>query len=840
MIKWSKSLISITIAIFYSGLSYGYEVPTHAALTREAHQRSSLQDSDLLQRLGLSSFQQDFGHIYFDISPNSGVTFARKNNPIEPGSKTGALDYTLHRFNEANKRLEDAGLPTPTFTSIPGWLMVGAIREDDVVYSSSEDKNPPQDDPQGAFQRVFNHFYDPFRDGSGMLGVYPATGVAATTWAIEGEGLPGLKNNHYSVRSAREAMFRATTLRTVDNGQLKTLPTPTAGVDTSKELGKFNSEDMRKAYWATVFRSLGDVVHTLQDMGQPQHTRGDNHAGMGCISGTEKCLAGHASFYEKYVDSKVRGENTFEVSKRFFVEGDPDNTISPPIKLSPPPYGNYPVPRFNSFISYYTGGISDDSYTATGLANYSNMGFYSAGTNLGNQLYHERPPRDANLLDKEELQGGQIENMAGIPLTDAEAKMTLLTHPVTDNLQGTSEPNVRLSTYSVFSQFMEAKGHEPVYTLNHYNYDAMADRLLPRAVAYSAGLIDYFFRGQMEISPPQEDIYAVVDHARFAPPNAATDPINGFKGFDKIKLNLKNTTENIQTNGNNYPQTMSDGILVAVVKFYRNTKYTDDLEGELIQGSTEDDYLAQRSKIEEIVVSKPITLTSPLAYGEEVELSFDFSEQELPINAWSSIRLSVVFRGKLGDEEDAVVIAEKAISSPLFMTVANERDYLVIGTGCFTYEYFQNNDSMREAYYSWLIPDCQGARWPTFGIRETCKGGDATNMSFTLGQSPGNVFIAWNGVPVRGTGRIAFLMGDEAVTITAYVGTFGKRFTYENKSSETPYFQTLRGVKAYDGFSAGFFASYQYSTARISTCSSYTDVPLPLDTYPQPVSSSNW
>jgi len=45
------------------------------------------------------------------------------------------------------------------------------------------------------------------------------------------------------------------------------------------------------------------------------------------------------------------------------------------------------------------------------------------------------------------------------------------------------------------------------------DYDAMADLLLPRAVAYSTGLINFFFRGQIEISLPQEGVFAVADHS---------------------------------------------------------------------------------------------------------------------------------------------------------------------------------------------------------------------------------------------------------------------------------------------------------------------------------------
>ncbi len=33
----------------------------------------------------------------------------------------------------------------------------------------------------------------------------------------------------------------------------------------------------RHAYRATTFRALGDVLHLVQDMGQPQHTRNAAH-----------------------------------------------------------------------------------------------------------------------------------------------------------------------------------------------------------------------------------------------------------------------------------------------------------------------------------------------------------------------------------------------------------------------------------------------------------------------------------------------------------------------------------------------------------------------------------
>ena len=39
---------------------------------------------------------------------------------------------------------------------------------------------------------------------------------------------------------------------------------------TGPTIGPADYEKERKAYWAGLFRSLGDVMHLVQDMGQPQ------------------------------------------------------------------------------------------------------------------------------------------------------------------------------------------------------------------------------------------------------------------------------------------------------------------------------------------------------------------------------------------------------------------------------------------------------------------------------------------------------------------------------------------------------------------------------------------
>ena len=73
---------------------------------------------------------------------------------------------------------------------------------------------------------------------------------------------------------------------------------------------------------------------------------------------------------------------------------------------------------------------------------------------------------------------------------------------------------VPLTSFGLWDQFMTAQGLNPAYTLTKTTYDAMAGLLIPRAVAYSAGLLNYFCRGQMAISLPHEGVYSIIDQAQ--------------------------------------------------------------------------------------------------------------------------------------------------------------------------------------------------------------------------------------------------------------------------------------------------------------------------------------
>src|SRR5690606_35361573 len=107
----------------------------------------------------------------------------------------------------------------------------------------------------GDFDRVLHHFYDP-HIRRGLIG-----GEKAPDWAtgsIDAFTDPNhpylVSRNHFSLMSAREAMYRALTgRRSTDRQLLEPLPDGKAKTP----------EQIRNAYWATTFRALGDAVHLV-------------------------------------------------------------------------------------------------------------------------------------------------------------------------------------------------------------------------------------------------------------------------------------------------------------------------------------------------------------------------------------------------------------------------------------------------------------------------------------------------------------------------------------------------------------------------------------------------
>lgn len=124
--------------------------------------------------------------------------------------------------------------------SILDWFKYGSNIEDATFTRFDE-----------TIARYKNHFYDPINDRGLVFqnGLISLSGMRAPDWALESSSISG---QNYSLEDAK--VYYKTAL--------------TAGKKTERDNNL-----------ALTFKSLGHVLHTVEDMAQPQHTRNDSHGG---------------------------------------------------------------------------------------------------------------------------------------------------------------------------------------------------------------------------------------------------------------------------------------------------------------------------------------------------------------------------------------------------------------------------------------------------------------------------------------------------------------------------------------------------------------------------------
>jgi hypothetical protein len=576
--------------------------------------------------------------------------------------------------------------------------MRGAVREDDSGRAVGEYYNlfgeqEPEDDPYSNINRWCNHFYnpllnEPLTDPNARLVCLSETYGSAPVWASGAidpfANQPQEKTdrrNHFTIHDARESMWRAIT-----------------GHDRSYRLVASTAID-RKAYWATTFRSLGDVLHLNQDMAQPQHTRNESH-------GTSP-----ANDYEKYIDARAKGDTIFKIDGR---------TVSP-TTLTPLTYTGYQIPRFNHYSKYWSTSPGVGTLLGKGLADYSSRGFFTPANNLQDAKF----PQPLHDLDK---YGHLAIVVAG------GWKEEYLVAAVNDTYLGQHSSPVRMARFSTWDDSLAASEGTPTaatFSMDQGTYDDRASLLLPRAVAYSAGLLDYLFNGRLTIALPDAGAYALADHSVG-------------KGFTKVQLKLTNSTPPLLNDGVQFPQNMLGGTFVAIVKFHYNKCYQADLSGEYgapgIAFDTCRDRLPSQTSppldfddsAESIAVSATKALT--LNAGATVPLDFDFSNSPIPFGA-TDVYLQVAYRGPLGPdtqtgEQDVVVVGTKDISEPTYFSYFNASDYIHIGSNVYT----RDDVAANQGLLARVRPAaCVTGSPPNRRLREDCLTPFDVTMKFSFG-----------------------------------------------------------------------------------------------------------
>ena len=331
--------------------------------------------------------------------------------------------------------------------TVLGWLIEGSMREDDYHLDLSLLGCEPPRNPPSAIDRIRHHFFDP-ENGRGLHLGPISLGLPAPAWALgeQGRGFAP-DQNQFSLLDARLYQLRSLIESTPEE---------------------------RERYTALFFRSLGHVLHLLQDMAQPQHTRNDAHPA--CDNALSERVLPEHSWYEEYIEHRALGEQ---------FRGRP---------VHPLMTEGYPAPSFPTYFSYFS---HDDRQR--GLADFSSRNFFSAATNLGAWPPcggRGEPPCDPGAYTAVDVPHA-VTTARGDRI---EAPVRLLRRTMQDPNTLAPIPDVAVTSRSVWDQHLETRGQSPVYAMNVLNFDAISDVLLPRAVGYGAAFLEHFFAGQLDAS----------------------------------------------------------------------------------------------------------------------------------------------------------------------------------------------------------------------------------------------------------------------------------------------------------------------------------------------------
>lgn len=531
-----------------------FEIATHAYISHYTYQQSDLfNDASLISDLGLDLYdnKEPFGRNYSDFRPL-----------IMDGSYLRL--HTRQAYETFSKRYMKQW--RDKWLSIDGWLMRGALQEDDLIIRGRDLQ--PKDDPV-QMTRVLHHFYDPYfnRGLDSELYEIDIKGTSAINWAVGTNNAfdhpvtfsvdnESYSSNHFTIHRAIESMYSALTGHRSDGEKWRWYD------DKEPE----TTDEELKIHWATTFRSLGNVIHLLQDMAQPLHTRNELHP----------WNRGHGeNWYEWYIEARVMGGNVFDILS------DPENPDSMPkyenlnevskVPLNPITYvdTSYPIPDFDYYSNYFTTANGQGALVARGkgLADYSNRGFFTPGTNIGQDNPYPLPITDLKAYQAEDVD---------ISWKGALSWMTVYKKDVTDEVG----PNqvAALTTAGVFTD----KLYKQQFVISRANYDDWARLLIPRATAYSAGLINFFFRGRLTIEEMQEDC-------------------------GELKITIKNTskTGNAFYNGKfsvAYDATDGTRKLLPIVEGEEITEAAAIAPGETHEITAEYPYVLDRNKPKNLVV----------------------------------------------------------------------------------------------------------------------------------------------------------------------------------------------------------------------------------------------
>ena len=459
--------------------------------------------------------------------------------------------------------------------------------------------------------RYINHFHNPLKpwEAAGLDDwfVFHYTGESSLLWAQDSTKQSGWLGGDWTWQAIRTFFYNALTK---------------------------NTDAERQAYFAQTFKGLGYQLHLIQDIGQPDHVRNDAHPvdGAGLAMGLETWTKNK---FKTVTDLKNYFQNFALTPQIPTISTDPSA-----YSLDPSYYNKNLTPVALFFDTDQYNGAAPSASLLQGLAEYTNANFVSDDT-----IFTEALPTDDRHYfpypRKTSTNIQELQNQTLLPETiiaqDGVAEPSFYIKKNADGEMINHFVKPRYFTNNVYS-IVGGGGY--LYNRTFYRdetcHEDYAEKLLPRAVGYSAGLLNYFFRGDIQLSLPDSGVYA--------------EAANIYGGFSTMTVKAKNTTAN--------GDEMIDGDIQLVLR-YREALRDPFLDTPVTKSSTYS-----------YIVSALNTSTHAIPKDSAVEVTFNL-ETPLPYNA-TDITIQVVYHGRLGNEDGAVAVGYKDISEPTPVDIYND------------------------------------------------------------------------------------------------------------------------------------------------------------------------
>lgn len=393
----------------------------------------------------------------------------------------------------------------------------------------------------------------------------------------------------------------------------------------------------RETNFAKSLQAVGQVLHLLQDMAVPAHVRND-------FITSHLLQQGRSNPYELYV---FNNNDMIKNLQKWQIDAvRPDFTASRLTDFWDTIEGASVAPY--QIVAEVVSGDKSYQFKA-GLAEYTNANFISEGTFFSNSNSFTYPKEESTQIIVRNMPDTLLKRPYYYKVADWDVGYILA-----------GVDAISFAKYGLNSDAYSKTQKIPPLDKNvHQDY---AERLVPLAIAYSAMLVDYFFRGTLEISAPDRCLYGIID-------GAATP-----QQFTSLRAKVKNTSFIKDQTGNNIGlEEIKSGTLKAVAKYKKRTDYQPDLTNDPpTNESIEPDFSYS--------VSAPVFLTPDLvsAINSTIpkEFSFEFpADAAIPAGV-TDLYLQVVFKGTLGNEQDnAIAVGMKDLGEPTHINFWNTTDY---------------------------------------------------------------------------------------------------------------------------------------------------------------------